>query len=211
MSSFSANEEGTNSMSHYQFQPEKSFIAKLYWQPGFSTQEPVQGSRIGDTGNGDSPFTSGGWLHAGVDKYTDLRAAPYVIARRKFRTLFWFGCYETDGEYDFEIRAVRDEDSHPHWQRCGHRLDVSRNGYLALYSAGEAVGHDALAAGTMLWRLDGLDVSLLAEGVGVSNLRLISLHGKTVKRLIEDDFPYLSEQQGEDGYLHLQVLSIGAA
>ncbi|MFX5302087.1 hypothetical protein ABTD13_17715, partial [Acinetobacter baumannii] len=94
-----------------------SFIARLYWQPRLSTQGQVQGVPIGDTGNGDSPFTSGGWLHAGEDHYTDTVAPAYVISRRKFRTLFWFGCYETDGEYDFEIRGVGDEDSHPHWRR----------------------------------------------------------------------------------------------
>ncbi|WP_256825320.1 hypothetical protein [Pseudomonas juntendi] len=198
-------------MSHYQFQPQKSFIARLYWQPRLSTQGQVQGVPIGDTGNGDSPFTSGGWLHADEDHYTDTVAPAYVISRRKFRTLFWFGCYETDGEYDFEIRAVGDEDSHPHWRRRGHRLDVSRNGYLALYSAAQAVGHDALAAGTMLWRLDGLAPEQLAEGDAVSDVSLVSLHGKTVRRLVEDGFPYLSEVQGEAGYLHLQVLSIGAA
>ncbi|MDG9888227.1 hypothetical protein [Pseudomonas juntendi] len=42
-------------------------------------------------------------------------------------------------------------------------------------------------------------------------MSLVSLHGKTVRRLVEDGFPYLSEVQGEAGYLHLQVLSIGAA
>ncbi|WP_060507941.1 hypothetical protein [Pseudomonas sp. NBRC 111124] len=195
-------------MSSYEFQPAKSFVAKLYWQPD---DAPGNVSAVGDTGNGDSPFTSGGWLHADEDNYTNHWAAEHVIARRKFRTLFWFGGYETDGEWDFEIRAAQDEQNHPHWQRRNHRLDVSRNGYLALYSASEPAGHDPLAAASMLWRLEGLDMAKVKVGAFIANLRLVSLHGKIVKRLVEDDFPYLSEEQGQHGCLALKIVRTGCA
>ncbi|MFK0094442.1 hypothetical protein [Pseudomonas sp. NPDC090592] len=195
-------------MSHYEFQPAKSFVAKMYWQP---EDAPESACPVGDTGNGDSPFTSGGWLHADADHYTDHRASSYVISRRKFRTLFWFGCYETVGEWDFEIRAAQDEQNHPHWQRHNHRLDVSRNGYLALYPASEPAGHDPLAASSMLWRLEGLDMAKVETGAVIASLGLVSLHGRTVKRLFDDGFPYLNQESGQAGYLALKIVRTGCA
>ncbi|AIR91389.1 hypothetical protein [Pseudomonas cremoricolorata] len=201
-------------MASYQFNPAKSFTAKLYWQEVPMPSEQWDFSRlhrIGGTLNGDAPWSSEGWLHAGPDDYTDHKAAGYVISRRKFATQFWFGCYETDGEYDFEIRAAGVDDDHPHWSYANRRLDISRNGYLGLYKAAEPVGHPAAQNATMLWRFDSLPVDQLVANSLYAQLQLYSLHGLRINRHYEDGFAYLNEQQGESGWVALKLIRMGVA
>ncbi len=202
-------------MNSYVFNAEKSFIAACFWQdmlPTTASDESTQLQRIGDTRSGETPWADEGWLHADADNYTSQNPRrPEVLVRRKFATQFWFGCYETAGEYDYEVRAASVERWARQWSHYNHRLDVSRNGYLGLYAASELAGHDPLASGSMLWRLEGFDPDGLSANTRHDSIELLSLHGKRIKRLREEGFAYLNEARGEDGWLALRVLRTGVA
>lgn len=196
-------------MGIYQFKPEKSFLAKLYWQEAPPAAHGVPSGRlprIGAVRNGDTPWAAEGWLHAGVDDFTRHDLPGYILSRRKFATQFWFGCYESDGEYDYEIRAAGVDDNHPHWSYANRCLDISRNGYLGLYTVSQSPGHDVLASRSMIWRLQGFAPDDLLAGSLHTGLELVSLHGKRVNRLVEDGFPYLNEQSGASGWLALELI-----
>ncbi|MFS0826788.1 hypothetical protein [Pseudomonas phoenicis] len=201
-------------MSHYRFNPQNSFLAQLYWDSTGATRTSFTSSevpRIGAVRDRTAPWASEGWLHADVDDFTDRRAPDYVISRRKFLTQFWFGCYETDGQHDYEIRAAGVDDGHHHWVYANHRLDVSRNGYLGVYPTADEPGHDVLIAGSMVWRLEGFPTDGIASDKAYGPVQLVSLHGKSIKRLEEDGFPYLNENDGEAGWLLLNILKVGVA
>nr|WP_314489979.1 hypothetical protein [uncultured Pseudomonas sp.] len=200
-------------MSHYQFNPEKSFLANLYWNDTDVLGVGLDRGklpRIGVIGDSSSPWATEGWLHAGADDFTHW-SAEFTLSKRKFETQFWFGCYETDGQYDYEIRAAAVDTFSHQWKYASHRLEVSRNGYLGVYPTSEEPGHDAFANGSMLWRFDDLPGERLKPGSAYGLYPWISLHGKRVKRLIEDGFPYLSEDQGEEGWIGLEMLKVGVA
>lgn len=208
-------------MGYYQFMPEKSFRAKLYW----STTDSAPGSfeaarelRIGTTTN-DAITESEGWLHAGVDTFTKEAVNSWGTNKRKFKTQFWFGCYETDGEHDYEIRAAGSDENTRSWEYSNYRLDINNNGYLGLYSTSDEPGHDAFAARSMIWHLEGFPTEGLSRGMMVGPMQLISLHGKAVKRIKEDtryfvnksSHPYLNEDMGEEGWLLIEIMEMGVA
>lgn len=202
-------------MSHYQFTPEKSFLAKLYWRTtDFIPDPPVatREMRIG-TMTSESSIGIEGWLHAGVDNYSAKPRNPWSDdGRHKFKTQFWFGCYETDGEHDYEIRAAGSDENTYLWEYRNHRLDISRNGYLGLYPTSDEPGHDAFGARSMIWRLEGFPTDGLAPGMVLGPVQLTSLHGKVVKRFMEAGVvPYLNEDKGEDGWLLVEILAVGVA
>lgn len=201
-------------MSYYQFNPEKSFRARLYWSTTNSAPSSVEAAlklRIGTTTH-DSMMESEGWLHAGVDDYTKKAVNSWGVNRRKFKTQFWFGCYETDGEHDYEIRAAGSDEHTYLWEYSNYRLDINSNGYLGLYSTSDEPGHDAYAASSMIWRLEGFPTEGLSPNMIVGPVQLISLHGKAVKRIEEvNKSPYLNENMGKDGWLLIEIMEMGVA
>jgi hypothetical protein len=197
----------------YIYKPEKSFVAACYWQrqPMTAENSSFQGlHRIGSTFD-PTPFSTERWLHAGGDDFTGNHVPDYIKGKTKFLTQFWFGCYETDGEYDYEIRAAGEDNDHQHFNQLNHRLDVSTNGYLRLYSADEPLGHDPLVSGTMMWRLEGVRPDEIAEGSTAFDVKLWSLHGQQIKLLKEDGFPYLNEKSGKPGWLAMKVIRMGVS
>lgn len=197
-------------MSDYQFVPETSFVARLFWSEGDGSAQ--QGSanlhRVGVLGRPESRLGSDGWLFAGPHDYS---AEPVynITDRLIFPVRFWFGCYETQGRYDFDIRASATDPSSYVYGYRGHRLDISRGGYLGLYGCSDPVGVDPLGAGMMIWRLEGLEAGALESGQFITGLDLVSLHGLPVRQLTEDGFPYLNEKGGASGKLALQIMSAG--
>ncbi|WP_296268604.1 hypothetical protein [Pseudomonas sp. UBA6562] len=199
-------------MSLYTFSPEKSFLARLYWSNQNTPVETFDQTRfqpIGVTVRQPSPSGLNGWLHADQDNVTAPEPKRYYTGR-KFVHPFWFGCYDTEGEHDYEIRAAGTI-KHRQWTFANHRLDISTNGYLGVYPTPDEPGHDALANGTMLWRCEGLPTQGLAEGGRWAGLVFSSVHNKKIKRLRENDFPYLNENEGEEGWLALEVVKMGVA
>ncbi|MFF7860345.1 MULTISPECIES: hypothetical protein [unclassified Pseudomonas] len=200
-------------MDTYTFKPEKSFIAACYWQHQPSTAQAAleEGfQRVGSFSD-PTPLATERWIHAGEDNHTSPHAYinPHIEYPQKFATQFWFGCYETDGEYDYEIRAARVDSNDRRWKHRNHRLDVSRNGYLRLYSADEPLGHDPLANSTMLWRLPGFRPEAASVGSIIYDLELWSVHGLRIKYLYENDFPYLNEKSGAQGWLAMKIMRKG--
>ena len=116
--------------------------------------------RVGVLGRPESRLGSDGWLFAGPHDYS---AEPVynITGRLIFPVRFWFGCYETQGRYDFDIRASATDPSSYVYGYRGHRLDISRGGYLGLYGCSDPVGVDPLGAGMMIWRLEGLEAGAL--------------------------------------------------
>ncbi|NBA95915.1 hypothetical protein [Pseudomonas sp. R5(2019)] len=200
----------------YVFKPEKSFIARLYWQePGFIALEDWEASksrvhRIGVGFDGEAPWGNEGWLFAGRDTYSQP-SESHILRKIVFKAQFWFGCYETAGEYDYEIRSAHVDNRDRRWRYFNRRLDVSRNGYLGLYEAPGEVGLPPQDTGMQVWRLENFNPAQCVDGAVFPNVDLISLHGLTVKRLYESDYPYLNQQDGEPGKLALKILEAGVA
>lgn len=203
-------------MSHV-FKPDKSFIANLYWQEGGSidasewqaSQHRVH--RIGVGVDGNAPWGNEGWLFAGPDNYSTGNPNVPAYLKRVYKNRFWFGCYETAGEYQYEIRAASDE----RWGRgrgyFNRRLDASRNGYLGLYSTSTPVGASPQAASIRLWQLRELQAQTLTEGGVYTNIECGGLRKPALRRLYEEGYPYLNEQQGEPGRLALNVIKMAVA
>ncbi|HKS15640.1 MAG TPA: hypothetical protein VJS90_21655 [Pseudomonas sp.] len=206
-------------MSYYEFQPDLCFVARCYWQSGSHQFQPQDldkdtdwlkplWTKFNDTTTWD---VNDGWLFAGRHRLRSV--AERVVGDKLEVDHFWFGVYRTGNAYDYEIHTAyvgENEDKWPHLER---RLDVSRNGYLGFYHTGVPAGEDPLVNQTMIWRLEGFDPAIVAVGDLISNVGLVSLHGKRVSRLFEDNRSYLSTDGGEaaeEGRIILQITHLPA-
>lgn len=175
------------------FVPNFSFYADLYWQKSSTDSEHLRVSRAG------TPFGhEDGWIWA---------ADPALLNEGNMfldHQDFWFGCFEEDGQYAYEIRG-RTPGSFPLKATC--RLDVSRNGYLGMYPIPGLL--DLIKPGAVLtdlfnhgypipvWTMPSVDPAQLSEGMTVWDIQLVSPQGKQARRLLEDGFYYLNHNTGE--------------
>ncbi|MDH0730124.1 hypothetical protein N5F23_01620 [Pseudomonas sichuanensis] len=193
------------------FQPQKSFTAwPLYQYPGWpecydedaNLTQDLSGSTLPQVrivASNDSIIEVDGWLAMPGDLEVDDR---YECPQ------FWFGCHEIDGHTWYEIRCGK-LPWQGQWKYYGHRVDISRNGYLGLYAA-EGVGK--VDQSTPLWRLHGLDAQDIAAGKLLTDLKWVSRDGRAVKRLREGDFRYyFSMEKGGELKMALDVVALGAA
>ena len=193
------------------YRPEKSFTARLLYQyPGWPScydedaelTQDLSGSTLPEVrvvGSRDSVIEVDGWLAMPGDREDDDR---YECPQ------FWFGCHEIDGQNFYEIRCGKLA-WQGQWKYYGSRVDISRNGYLGLYSA-DGVGK--VDQSTPLWRLDGLDAQSIAAGKLLPNLKWVSRDGRPVKRLREGNYRYyFSMEKGAELQMALNVVAMGAA
>ena len=188
------------------YKPELSFYATVHWEMHGS--EPAFHG-LSATFVDEAPTSlDNGWIYASVgDTYSGLKPVGLGldwVAGRLVGLKFWFACYyfedETAYRYRYKIIAYDDRQSSNPFQR--YLLDVSRNGYLAVYKPSN-LGRSADEA--PLWELSGLDPWALQDDMAVSNVTLISPAGKPVRRLMEDNFPYLNDQTGHDTRFTIKV------
>lgn len=204
-------------MDHYVFQPELCFIARCYWQ---SDDHRLQAQdldkdtdwlkplwvKFNDTTTWD---TRDGWLFAGRHRLRSI--AERVVGDKLEVDHFWFGVYRTGADYDYEIRTAYAGGNVDRWPSLERRLDVSRNGYLGFYHTGVPAGDDPLANNTQTWRLERFDPAAVAPGSLVSDVELVSLHGRRVRRIFEDNRYYLGthdSDEAEEGRIILQITDL---
>ena len=182
------------------FHLDKSFIATLYWHETASTLR-----RIGIGHDGTTPLThNDGWLFAGKPN-TDWKLPSTV------KVNFWFGCYRAGDRYVYELRGLLADKPFFRSKVHNRRLDVSRNGYLGLYGVPFDTGvAPSRFDGIPVWTLSGFGPGAAQVGQRISNITLLSPSGKTVKRLVEQEFPYLNDQQGTAAQVALDIVSVRA-
>lgn len=182
-----------------EFKLEHSFKAELYWHDNAKGLK----HRIGASYDSSTPFKNNdGWLHAGKDTYTKYNRAVRVTEVIKMD--FWFGCYVKSGQYFYDVRSISLTRRQPFFAA---RLESSRNGYLGLYIPEFDRNEPPEDA---LWQLDGFDESGRVPGSGMHGVTLKNAKGGTVKRLYENEFPYLNDRgSGEGGTLTIAVLQVG--
>lgn len=148
-----------------------------------------------------------GWVYADAgDTYSGMRPTPgrrRQLPHKLVPMKCWFGCYYWKGEYCYQIVMESGTELENHF--AGYRLDVSRHGYVGLYSGGPLF----LGEGPM-WKLNNLNPLDLKAGSRVSSVAIISPSGAALNRLSDEGFPYLNNRDGEPARFTIVVDSVNA-
>lgn len=186
--------------------PDLSFTATLYWQEPPDTVHRISVGVDGTTILGHND----GWLFAGKDNYTATNNRGAVSAFL-IKTDYWFGCHQREDNYHYEVRCLSFDSLGRFHKR---RLDLSRNRYLGLYPIPVDVGLGHTDIGAIhgndgpLWQLQGIDPTRLTPGMHLKDIALISPSGQGVRRLYEDDYPYLNDSKGERGLFTVEIVAL---
>lgn len=191
------------------YRPELSFHATLHWQM-VNGQPAVHG--LSATYIEQAPTSlDNGWLYASVgDTYSGLKPIGLGLDQASGRLVgleFWFGCYHTEDGFRYELCVFTDPRGANPFQF--HTVDVSRNGYLGVYSAAKPAAGCKKGRGGPLWALDGLNPWMLEGGGKVRDVTLVSAQGGRVRRSMENYFPYLKDNHGHDTLFTVQVANDG--
>lgn len=191
------------------FHSDLCFTAALYWQ-----ESPDQVYRVGVGLDGSTPLGhNDGWLHAGKDDYTAYNNRGAIQAML-VETDYWFGCFQQDDIYSYEVKCLSKDYKGRFHKR---RLDLSRNRYLGLYPVPVDVGLGPSDVGAWhgndgpLWQLQGIDPTRIEAGMRLSDIAMISPADRAVRRLYEEGYPYLNDNNGERGLFTVQIIETGVA
>jgi hypothetical protein len=183
--------------------PHTSFIGTLHVQASNGWVVP-HGLSATYIDNAPTSLDSG-WVYADSgDSYSGWKPIAFGIDQAAGRLVglpFWFGSYFNDDDhtYSFDLQVY---DARKHVNPFqGYCLNVSRNGYVGVYSKGDERGP--------LWGVGDIDPSYLAEGHERKDLTLTSPEGRKVRRLMEERFPYLNDISGDDCKFTLRVEKVG--
>jgi hypothetical protein len=192
------------------YKPEFSFYGTIHWEMhgGEAAAHGLSATYI------ERAPTSldNGWIYASVgDTYSGLKPIAIGIDQAAGRLVglkFWFACFycedETGHHYRYGLTAYDDRQPDNPFQF--YTLDVSRNGYLAVYKASQS---DSVSGNGPLWQLVGFDPSEVNSDDIIPRVTLISPAGKPVRRKMEDYFPYLNDGAGHDAYFTIKIAEDG--
>lgn len=188
------------------YQPELSFYGTLHWEMegGAPAVHGLSATYIERA----PTALDNGWIYASVgDTYSGLKSVGLdseMVSGRLVGLKLWFACYycESASSYRYRYRVTVYDDRQPNKPFQFYTLDVSRNGYLAVYKSSKSAAETVTEP---LWELQGLDPWDVADGGSFSNLTLISPTGNPVRRQMEDYFPYLNDQRGHDARFTLSA------
>ena len=188
------------------YKPELSFHATLHWEM-HGGDPAVHG--LSATYIEKAPTAAeDGWIYASVgDTYSGLKPVGWgldSVTARLIALKFWFSCYYVE-DHDsyrhlYKLSVYEDQQTENPFQL--YTLDVSRNGYLAVYKDSDPQGAHA---GSPLWELSRVDPWEIPLGASLSNIKLISPGGRPVRRKMEGYFPYLNDQAGHDARFTIKV------
>jgi hypothetical protein len=200
------------------YQPDYSFIGTLHWQRP-DGRESVHGLSATLVENAVTAVNNG-WIYASVgDSYSGTEEIGLGMdhsSRRLVGLTFWFGCYYDDDESDFgyryELRVCDQPGRKNPFQ--AYTLDVSRNGYLAVYEGHMPAYGSYDQSRAVLWRFTcpvhfDLSPGELEANGQVKDVTLLSPRGRKVRRLIEDYFPYLNDAGGDGALFSIKVEEYG--
>jgi hypothetical protein len=182
------------------FRKELSFNGRLSW-------EATDGKcyRLAAGFDGSTPLRhTDGWIFAGPDTYTDVYGN--IVNAKLVHIDFWFGCYvRSDDSYGFEIRSLTQDFGRRFYRG---QLDVSRNGYLGLYSSPtpDDIGYSEASA--PFWKFRGDPHERIEAGAKHKGITLIGPNNGMIKRLVEDNYAYLSETGGHDATFTLDITKV---
>ena len=188
------------------YKPELSFHATLHWEMA-SGESAIHGLSATYIDNAPTAVDNG-WIYASVgDTYSGLKHVGFGMdyaAARLVGLKFWFACYYCEGDetyrHRYKLNVYDDRQADNPFQ--SYALDTSRNGYLAVYKDSDPQGAHINGP---LWELSGVDPWDIEQGGSLANITLISAAGKTVRRKMEDYFPYLNDQAGHDARFTIRV------
>ncbi|RCL24747.1 hypothetical protein C6A77_15855 [Pseudomonas sp. AFG_SD02_1510_Pfu_092] len=120
--------------------------------------------------------------------------------------VFWFGVYEKNGRYYYQIRPVSGfVEGKPTIINC--YLDTDKVGYMGMYAGVFEVPEWVIYIGEDMWQLNGLDPTKLTEGERYLNLEMKDVDDNPVTLRKQDKQPYLyTGSKAYQGRVSLEVL-----
>lgn len=197
---------------YYNYRPNLSFLGKWWWQLEGSRVDPFDWSAARhllkpiwvrfESGDGEDGYLRTESKEGSLEPWSALK----TNGPGSMHDVFWFGCYEKEGAYYFQIRPVSgDVAGNPTvlpWY-----LDADLVGYMGMYHSWASVPEWVIYLGGELWQIRGLDPDELIEGERCVNLVLADNAGNVIKRREQSGRPYLySGAQNGKGRISLHVL-----
>lgn len=183
--------------ARYTFQPQYSFIGRAWWRPeGESTEQGLVTARF-DEGSEWSP-------RAGLTvEATDFFEDRWHIGEwRMACDRFWFAAYGDGESHVYELWPL---DSH------GRRLDFTLREQRGWTTSLAKRWTSRRALPDFLWKLEGLDPTILEEGTPVHNVQLQHVNsGPVTLHLPHHRRRLIAGSQGQQGSLMIHVLETAA-
>jgi hypothetical protein len=197
---------------YFKFKPHLSFIAQCWWQLEGSRVDPLDwyGSQHllkpiwvrFESGDGEDGYLRIESEEGSLEPWSPLKTKGAGSLHDKF----WFGCYERNGYYYFQIRPIRG-DIHGSPEVLPWYLDTDTVGYMGMYHSWFSVPEWVVYIGEDMWQLKGLDPHDLMEGERCVNLVFADNDDNLVTQRTQFGRPYLyTGSRNGKGLLSLQVL-----
>jgi len=192
---------------YYQFVPNASFLAKVWWQLNDTLVEPGGWS---ENAPGILPVWTRFDGNDGMDTFMRSEPLPSQSDRNGVLfSMFWFGVYEGRGlgsGYYYQVRPAAWRINKPP-RIMKYVMEADFSGYMAMYLSLFDSPESTIIAANDLWRLDGLAPKQLEAGRLYHNLELATFSGFAVKRYNQFGKPHLnSKASGQSGRLTLEIV-----
>lgn len=188
---------------YFRFQPKLSFIARWWWQLEGVHINPFEWRASSHL---LKPIWVGIERRDGEDGYLRTESwegtlIPWSPLKShgggELHDRFWFGVYERNGRYHYQIRPVSYK-ANGKPQIVNQYLDTDTVGYMGMYQGLSNVPEWVVYVGEDMWQLEGLDPEDLFEGQSCVNLKMSDVDGNPVTRRLQAGQPYL--YTGSDAY-----------
>ncbi|QVM93193.1 hypothetical protein JYG34_09335 [Pseudomonas entomophila] len=181
---------------YFKYQPQLSFIARWWWQEDGKRIDPLEwrASRhllkpiwVGfERGDGEDEYLRTESREGSLQPWSPLKGH----GGGTLHDLFWFGAYERNGHYYYQIRPVSgDVDGSPSIDTS--YLDTDAVGYMGMYPGHHKVPEWVIYIGEDMWQLRGVDPQDLIEGERCVNVAMLDVDDNPVTRRLQSRQPYL--------------------
>jgi len=197
---------------YYGYEPKLSFIGKWWWHVDGAYIHPFDWNQSThllkpiwvrfDSEDGEDGYLRAESKDGSLIPWSPLKArAPGLL----FDT-FWFGAYEKNGKYYFQVRPISPNlDAQP--MPLSWYLDTDLVGYMGMYSGVFKVPEWVIYIGEDLWQIKGRDLHDFVEGERIANLELSDNDDNPVTLRLQSGRPYLyTGARGRPGRVSLLIL-----
>lgn len=197
---------------YFKFKPKLSFIARWWWQQDGEHIDPFEWQAslpvlkpiwVGfERGDGEDGYLRTESREGSLVPWSPLKSH----GGGALLDLFWFGVYERDGRYYYQVRPVSG-DIEGQARIVNSYLDTDTVGYMGMYQGRTEVPEWVVYLGEDMWQLRGLDPEDLIEGERCVNLAMADVDDNPVTRRLQDRQPYLyTGSAAYQGRVSLHVL-----
>lgn len=205
-------------MSGYIYNSRDTFLARCWWQGAGHRIQPqawddskrhlaaiwIETGSRGNQGHYDE------YLMSEENGVLEKRPDPidFLSPDQQYYDLFWFGAYTKGSVRPGERRYYEIRPANRVWTIARWAVDCSSfSGYVGMWKAEEEQGAPRKPEGARLWTIEGL-AAALQPGTRQFNLQFVTPTGKTIRRHKIYGNRFFKTDDGEQGLIALEVLSI---